>query len=64
MTTFAGPNPFRLRAFGAAALCALLVACGGGKPSSTPAGEGKAAVAADPTTLRRGNGPEPDTLDP
>ena len=24
----------------------------------------EAAVAADPTTLRRGNGPEPDTLDP
>ena len=64
MSTFAGPIPFSLRALGAAALCALLVACGGGQPSSTPAGDSKAAVAADPTTLRRGNGPEPDTLDP
>jgi oligopeptide transport system substrate-binding protein len=64
MTRLAGPIPFRLRAIGAAALCALLVACGGGKPSATAAGEGKAAAAVDPTTLRRGNGPEPDTLDP
>jgi oligopeptide transport system substrate-binding protein len=50
-----------LRAFAAAALLALLVACGGGEPAASP---GEAATAADPTTLRRGNGPEPDTLDP
>jgi oligopeptide transport system substrate-binding protein len=52
------------RAFAVAALLALLAACGGGQPSTTPAEAGKAAVSADPTTLRRGNGPEPDTLDP
>jgi len=54
----------------AAALLALLallaagfVACGGGdRDASSPAGAGKAA--AERQTLRRGNGPEPDTLDP
>ena len=52
------------RAFAVAALLALLAACGGGQPSSAPAAAGRAVAAADPTTLRRGNGPEPDTLDP
>lgn len=63
MTTYAGPMR-RLRSIAAAALLALLVACGGGQPAPTVGGEGKTAAAADPTTLRRGNGPEPDTLDP
>ena len=64
MTVAAGVTRSSLRATATAALLALLVACGGG-PSETSAPEqGKAAVAPDPTTLRRGNGPEPDTLDP
>jgi oligopeptide transport system substrate-binding protein len=54
----------RLRPVTAAAMLALLGACGGGQPSPTPAEAGKAVVASDPATLRRGNGPEPDTLDP
>jgi oligopeptide transport system substrate-binding protein len=54
----------RLRSVTAASLLALLGACGGGQPSPTTAEAGKAVVAADPTTLRRGNGPEADTLDP
>lgn len=53
-----------LRALAAAAALALLVACGGGQPPAPATGAAKAPVAADPTTLRRGNGPEPDTLDP
>ena len=48
-------------------LAAALVACGGGegggaKETSRAGGEGSATVARD--TLRIGNGPEPDTLDP
>jgi len=53
-----------LRAAATAALLALLVACGGGHSETAAPEEGEAAVAPDPTTLRRGNGPEPDTLDP
>jgi oligopeptide transport system substrate-binding protein len=53
-----------LRVLVTAAILALLAACGGGKPETTAPATGKTAVAADPTTLRRGNGPEPDTLDP
>jgi len=64
MTRLARAVPAGLYAVVMAGLAALLVACGGGKPASAPADAGKAAVAADPTTLRRGNGPEPDTLDP
>jgi oligopeptide transport system substrate-binding protein len=64
MAARAGVTQSSLRAAATAALLALLVACGGG-PSETSAPEpGEAAVASDPTTLRRGNGPEPDTLDP
>jgi oligopeptide transport system substrate-binding protein len=63
MTIIGGRLPLSLRAIGVAALFAVLVACGGGKPGPAPEA-GKAMVAADPTTLRRGNGPEPDTLDP
>ncbi len=39
----------------------LLVGCGAGTDAPDSS---QAAVAADPNTLRRGNGPEPDTLDP
>ena len=53
-----------LRVLVTATILALLAACGGGQPESTAPAAGKTAVAADPTTLRRGNGPEPDTLDP
>ena len=63
MTTIDGRIPLSLRALGIAALLAVLAACGGGKPAPAP-GDGKTVAAADPTTLRRGNGPEPDTLDP
>jgi oligopeptide transport system substrate-binding protein len=54
------------RALGVATVaCLVVAACGGrdeskGGPSMT---EGK-APGYDPTLLRRGNGPEPDTLDP
>jgi oligopeptide transport system substrate-binding protein len=63
MITVAGRVPSALRAGAAAAVLSLLVACGGGQPAPTP-GQGPVAGAADPSTLRRGNGPEPDTLDP
>jgi len=63
MITAARRVPSALRAVAAAAVLSLLVACGGGQPAPT-AGQGPAAGAADPSTLRRGNGPEPDTLDP
>jgi oligopeptide transport system substrate-binding protein len=53
-----------LRRIAAAAALVLLVACGGDKPAPSTADAGPVAVAADPTTLRRGNGPEPDSLDP
>ncbi len=44
-----------------------VAACGGGKETGGPAAapaNAAVAVKADPTTLTRGNGPEPDTLDP
>jgi oligopeptide transport system substrate-binding protein len=46
-------------------LCVLLAACGGGD-SKPPSGQGAAqgATSIEAATLRRGNGPEPDTLDP
>jgi len=57
---------FTRRAAVLALLAASLVACGGGErqapAAGAAAGSGKAAAARD--TLRRGNGPEPDTLDP
>ena len=58
------PGPCRLRALAVVALLAALGACGGGEPEATQAGAAPAPVAADPGLLRRGNGPEPDTLDP
>jgi oligopeptide transport system substrate-binding protein len=63
MTTLDGARR-GLRAMAVASVLAMLAACGGGKPASAPADADKAVVAPDPTTLRRGNGPEPDTLDP
>jgi oligopeptide transport system substrate-binding protein len=47
-----------------AAVLGLVAACGGGQPAPATTQDGPVAAAADPTTLRRGNGPEPDTLDP
>lgn len=55
------------RALGlAAAACAALVACGGGQEPAGGPSKGASAEHADRdrTTLRRGNGPEPDSLDP
>ncbi len=46
----------------ALALCTL-AACGGGDPQSGKSADAPAAEAA-PATLNRGNGPEPDSLDP
>lgn len=57
----------------AVAVCAALLAlvgCGSGNNDGKPAGDATAAKGSqrpsnfDPTILRRGNGPEPDTLDP
>lgn len=62
------PGPLHLGLMLAAAACALvlgLAGCSGGEKN--PIGEATSARDAagfDPTTLRRGNGPEPDTLDP
>ena len=51
------------RAAAWAALACVVVACGGGEPA--PGGSaGVGPAAANPTTLRRGNGADPDTLDP
>jgi oligopeptide transport system substrate-binding protein len=46
--------------------CLALVACGGRDDSAAGTSDGTSAPNAgyDPTTLRRGNGPEPDSLDP
>jgi oligopeptide transport system substrate-binding protein len=64
MTVQAGVIRSSLRAAATATVLVLHVACGGGQPATSAPDQGKAAVAADPSTLRRGNGPEPDTLDP
>jgi len=57
----------RVRVAGGVAVLALLatvfMACGGGERAG-PAAEGADAATAERQTLRRGNGPEPDTLDP
>ena len=48
-----------------AAIAALaLASCGGGADKSSQPAAGTPATKADATTLKRGNGPEPDTLDP
>lgn len=62
MTTHGGAMR-SFRTIMAAALLGLLAACGGGQPSPAPGAAAPAERAADPSTLRRGNGPEPDTLD-
>jgi len=41
-----------------------LASCGGGADKSSQPGAAGPATKADTTTLKRGNGPEPDTLDP
>ena len=46
-------------------MVATLVACGGGVSPAPSAGQSASPAAAEAhTTLRRGNGPEPDTVDP
>jgi oligopeptide transport system substrate-binding protein len=45
-------------------LAAALVACGGERDTATPATADESARADVRQILRRGNGPEPDTLDP
>jgi oligopeptide transport system substrate-binding protein len=56
------------RALGLAAVaCIVLAACSGRDEASSKAGAAASATNAagyDPAILRRGNGPEPDTLDP
>jgi oligopeptide transport system substrate-binding protein len=48
-----------------AAIAALaLVSCGGGADKSPQPAAAAPVTKADTTTLKRGNGPEPDTLDP
>jgi oligopeptide transport system substrate-binding protein len=65
-----GSAPAR-RAWWAAGLCAALLALAGCGQGTDEAGQDKTAKAGsqlpsdyDPKVLRRGNGPEPDTLDP
>jgi oligopeptide transport system substrate-binding protein len=52
------------RAAGVVLLAAALVACGGERDTATPAAADESSRADDRQILRRGNGPEPDTLDP
>jgi oligopeptide transport system substrate-binding protein len=56
------------RALGLAAVaCIALAACGGSDEAGSKTGAATASTKAggyDPAILRRGNGPEPDTLDP
>ena len=52
-----------LRATALAGLVGLVAACGGGAEQPRPS-ERTAEAGVDRTTLRRGNGPEADTLDP
>jgi ABC-type oligopeptide transport system substrate-binding subunit len=52
-----------MKALALALLLVLVAACGGGeRAGNEPVQAGDAA--AERTALRRGNGPEPDTLDP
>jgi oligopeptide transport system substrate-binding protein len=63
MKAIAAPARTAMRATVLALLLALVAACGGGeRAGNEPVKSGDAA--AERTTLRRGNGPEPDTLDP
>ena len=65
MTTAAIRTPGRASRAAWAAIAALsLVSCGGSGDRSSQPAVGTPATKADPTTLTRGNGPEPDTLDP
>ena len=65
MTTAAIRTPGRVSRAAWAAIAALsLVSCGGSGDRSSQPAVGTPATKADPTTLTRGNGPEPDTLDP
>jgi oligopeptide transport system substrate-binding protein len=65
MTTLSRTRRAGIKALLAGCLFAVIGGCGGGKepsPASTPGAV--APAQADRTTLRRGNGPEPDTVDP
>ena len=61
-----GVAPRAWRALGlASAACLALVACGSGhEPAAGSQGASAEHADRDRTTLRRGNGPEPDSLDP
>jgi len=56
-------TPAWLRAGALGLLIAGLWACGGGQPGSTGPADASRRTE-EPAVLRRGNGPEPDTLDP
>jgi oligopeptide transport system substrate-binding protein len=65
MTIAAIHTPGRATCAAWAAIAALsLVSCGGSGDRSSQPAVGTPATKADTTTLTRGNGPEPDTLDP
>jgi oligopeptide transport system substrate-binding protein len=65
MTTADIRTPARaLRAAWAAIAALALASCGGGGDGSSQPAAVTPATKADTTTLTRGNGPEPDTLDP
>jgi oligopeptide transport system substrate-binding protein len=65
MTTAAIRTLDRASRAGWAAIAALaLASCGGGGDKSPQPAAAAPATKADATTLKRGNGPEPDTLDP
>jgi oligopeptide transport system substrate-binding protein len=65
MTTAAIRTSDRASRAAWAAIAALaLASCGGGADKSSQPAVAAPATKADATTLKRGNGPEPDTLDP
>ena len=65
MTTLSRTRRAGIKALLAGCLLAAICGCGGGDGPSSPSGQGAVPPAqAGRTVLRRGNGPEPDTVDP